>query len=117
MVKIKIGSKTGAPNWNGGTKPNHAALPTLSKLIMPIAAATTPPITMPKSTEMLLIKPLKNLEIIKIETSTKAAMPILAIGAYLGLGTLPTMAKPFGTAGTVLPAALAAAVTSANHLA
>jgi len=51
---------------------NQAALPTLSKFIMPVAVATMPPMTMPSSTEMLAMKPLANLAISRIETSTMA---------------------------------------------
>ena len=52
------------------------------------SGATTPPMTMPSSTEMLAMKPLANLTISRIDTSTIAAMPTPVRSAYLGLGTL-----------------------------
>ena len=79
MVRISTGSNTGRPNWNGSTRSNHLALATLLKFIMPLAVATTPPITMPSSTEMLPMKPLANLAISSMETSTMLAtqMPLV----------------------------------------
>ena len=93
MVRMSTGSNTGMPNWNGMTTPNHSALPTLSKFIKPMAEATTPPMTMPNSTEILAMKPLAYFEINKIEASTKAAMPTPVRSAYLGLGILANNAK------------------------
>lgn len=57
MVRISTGSKIGVPKWNGMIGANQAAEPTLAKSIMPKAAATMPPATMPISTAMLLTKP------------------------------------------------------------
>ena len=57
MVRIMTGSNVGMPNAKGVTTSNHAALPTLSKLILPIATATTQPAMMPSSTATLETKP------------------------------------------------------------
>ena len=58
MVAISTGSKIGVPKWNGVIGANQAASATLSKCIIPSAAAITPPVTMPRSTAMLERKPL-----------------------------------------------------------
>ena len=58
MVTIRTGSKIGVPKWNGGIGANQAAAATLSKCIIPSAAAMTPPTTMPSRTAMLERKPL-----------------------------------------------------------
>ena len=117
MVKISTGSKTGAAIPKGSTNSNQEALATLSKFMNPIATLTTPPTTMPSSTEMLEMKPLPYLAISRMDASTSAAMPTPLRSAYLGLGTLAARARPLGMAGTLLPAALAAVATSASHLA
>ena len=64
--------------------------------------ATTAPMMMPSSTEMLATKPLANLAISRIDTSTRAAMPMCGSCAYFGLGTVPTSARPLGIAGTAV---------------
>ena len=75
--------------------------------------ATTAPITMPSSTEMLATKPLAYLTISRIDTSTSAAMPRPPRSAYFGFGTEGTIARPLGIGGTELPGE----VTSASHFA
>ena len=75
MVRIITGSKTGTPKWNGSTMSNQGALPTLSKFIMPAAVATTPPTTMPSSTEMLAMKPRVNRAISRMVASTMTEIP------------------------------------------
>ena len=45
--RIMTASKVGMPKANGLTTSNQAALPTLSKLILPSAIATAQPATMP----------------------------------------------------------------------
>ena len=78
-----------------------------------MAAAATAPITMPSSTEMLATKPLANFTISRIDTSTSAEMPTPLRSAYLGLGTVGTIARPLGAGGSEEPGE----VTSASHLA
>ena len=58
MVRIITGSKIGVPKWKGEISANQPAVPTLSKCIMPRAAASTPPMMMPRSTAILATKPL-----------------------------------------------------------
>ena len=41
IVRIRTGSKIGMPKWNGRISANQRASPTLSKCIMPSAAAMT----------------------------------------------------------------------------
>ena len=77
MVRIIQKSKVGAPKWKGVIRPNQAASPTLAKFMVPMATAITAPITMPKSTAMLAMKPLPNLAIMRIEISTMAETMIL----------------------------------------
>ena len=117
MVRIITASNCGIPKANGITNSNHAALPTLSKFISPMAVATTPPMRIPSSTEMLAMKPFAYLAITRMDTSTSAAMPTPVRSAYLGLGTLGTRATPLGIAGKAEPGDVAAAAASANHLA
>ncbi|EWS63666.1 hypothetical protein Y695_03100 [Hydrogenophaga sp. T4] len=100
MVRIRMGSNTGAAISNGSTMSNQFALATFSNVIRPAAVAITPPPTMPSNTEMLATKPLANLAISRMAASTMAAMPMCESCAYFGLGTLPTMARPCGIAGT-----------------
>ena len=113
MVTIRIGSKIGRAISKGSTRSNQLALATFSKPIMPAAVAMTPPMTMPSSTEMLATKPRAYLAISRMETSTMAAMPMCDNCAYLGLGTEPTMAMPWGT-GDTLPLAAACLAASSQ---
>ena len=117
MVRIRIGSKVGVAISNGSTMSKSGALTTLSKFILPVIVATTPPMTMPINTAMFETKPLAKRAISRIDTSTSAAIPTPASSAYFGLGTLGASVTPFGSAGSAEPGAEAAAVTSASHLA
>ena len=76
MVRIRMGSKIGMAISSGSTRSNHSALLTLSKFISPISVATTAPMTMPSSTEILATKPLANLAISRMDRSTSAEMPM-----------------------------------------
>ncbi len=113
MVRIRNASNCGMPKWKGSTTSNQAALPTFSKVMRPMTVATAPPITMPSSTEMLATKPLANLTMSRIDTSTSAEMPTPLSSAYFGFGTVGTIARPLGTGGMAEPGE----VTSASHLA
>ncbi|MCY1561017.1 hypothetical protein D9M68_982260 [compost metagenome] len=93
MVRIRMGSNTGAAISNGSTMSNQWALATFSNVIRPAAVAITPPITMPSSTEMLATKPLAYLAISRMAARTMAAMPMCGSCAYFGLGTVPTMLR------------------------
>ena len=81
-----------------------------------MATAITAPMTMPSSTEMLAMKPLANLAISRMDTSTTAEMPTPVRSAYLGLGTVGTTAKPLGTGGSDEPGAPATDCISLSHL-
>jgi hypothetical protein len=81
MVRIITMSNVGMPKANGVTTSNQCALPTLSKCILPIAAASTQPATMPSSTEMLARKPLVYFTSSRMKTSTAAATAMLSSAA------------------------------------
>ena len=70
-------SKTGVAISKGSTRSNQPALATFSKLIRPMAVATTPPMMMPSSTEMFDTKPFAYLAISRMDAVP--SWPILAL--------------------------------------
>ena len=67
--------KVGTPKRNGSTRSNQAAVATLSKCMMPSAAASSAPATIPSSTDTLATKPRPHRMSARITASTKAEMP------------------------------------------
>ena len=80
-MTIRTGSKTGVPKWNGVIGANQAALATLSKCIIPSAAAMTPPATMPTRTAMLERNPLAKRATPMTIASTTSERRMLETGA------------------------------------
>ena len=78
IVAIVTRSNVGMPNANGVTRSSQGALATLSKLILPIATATTQPTMMPIRTEMLATKPFVYLTRSRMTTRTKPATAMLS---------------------------------------
>ena len=81
MVAISTGSKIGVPKWNGVIGANQAASATLSKCIIPSAAAMTPPVMMPRSTAMLARKPVAKRAMPMTMPSTTSDRMMFEIGA------------------------------------
>ncbi len=81
MVAIRIGSKIGVPKWKGRIGANQAAAATLSKCIIPSAAAMMAPTTMPSSTAMLDRNPLAKRAKPITTASTISDRTMLEIGA------------------------------------
>ena len=75
MVRMRTGLKMGAAISKGSTRSNHWALATFSNDIIPMPTATTAPMMMPSSTEILAMKPLPNLAISRMDSSTRPEMP------------------------------------------
>ncbi len=99
MVTIGPRENWGMPNWNGSTNPTAGAEPTASKLILPIAAATTAPTTMPISTEIFATNPLPNLLTPRMASSTRSDRPNPPSASRFGFGIMPlkTPSTIFGT--------------------